>query len=60
MIWCGMIDGESAGPESDFKTEEGDLITWCYKTDIPHETFMIYDDGEPYCRGIVFSIEDLK
>lgn len=60
VIWCGMVDGENAGPESDFKTEEGDLITWCYKTDIPHETFMIFDDGEPYCRGIVFSIEDLK
>lgn len=38
----------------------GNLITWTYETDIPHETFMIYEDGEPYCRGIVFSIEDLK
>lgn len=36
-----------------------DDITWTYKTDIPHETFMIYDDGEKYCRGIVFRIEDV-
>ena len=34
--------------------------TWTYKTDIPHETFMIYEDGESYCQGIVFSIEDVK
>ena len=30
---------------------------WTYKTDIPHETFMIYEDGEPYCKAIVFSVE---
>lgn len=36
-----------------------DDITWTYKTDIPHETFMIYDDGEKYCRGIVFKLEDV-
>lgn len=37
-----------------------DDITWTYKTDIPHETFMIYEDDEKYCRGIVFDIEDVK
>lgn len=40
--------------------ENDQLITWTYETDIPHETFMIYENGESYCRGIVFSIEDLK
>ncbi len=40
--------------------ENGNVITWTYKTDIPHETFMIYEDDEAYCRGIVFSINDLK
>ncbi len=40
--------------------ENGQLITWTYETEIPHATFMIYEGGEPYCRGIVFSIEDLK
>lgn len=38
----------------------GDMIAWTYKTDIPHETFMVYDDEEPYCRGIVFSVNDLR
>ena len=30
------------------------IITWVYRTDIPHVTFMMYEDGEPCCRGIVF------
>jgi len=34
--------------------------TWHYETDIPHETFDIYEDGEKFCRGIVFSIDSLK
>lgn len=34
--------------------------TWIYKTDIPHATFNIYEDGELFCVGIVFSINDLK
>lgn len=35
-------------------------ISWTYETDIPHETFDIMDGEEIYCRGIVFSIEDVK
>jgi hypothetical protein len=34
--------------------------TWTYKTDIPHETFEIVKDGEPYCRGIVFNIGEIS
>ena len=34
--------------------------SWTYETDIPHETFEILGDGEKYCRGIVFSIDDVK
>ena len=49
VVWCG---GET--------DETGQEITWTYETEIPHETFMIYEDREPYCRGIVFSVEDLK
>lgn len=46
-IWCGL-------------DESGNVVPLTYKTDIPHETFMVYEDGNPYCRGIVFSVEDLK
>ena len=31
---------------------------WSYETDIPHETFGIFDD-ELYCNGIVFSVDDV-
>lgn len=34
--------------------------SWAYKTDIPHETFDIMEDGEKYCRGIVFAIAELE
>lgn len=48
-VWCG---GE--------KDADGQEITWTYETEIPHETFMIYEEGEPYCRGIVFKIDDVR
>lgn len=34
-------------------------ISWTFKTDIPHATFDIMEDGDVFCRGIVFSIEGL-
>jgi hypothetical protein len=43
-LWCD----DSEGPD------------WTYATDIPHETFEVIDEGRVYCRGIVFSLDDLK
>lgn len=40
--------------------DAGDGYSWKFKTDIPHETFEITEDGEPYCRGIVFALSDVK
>lgn len=34
-------------------------FTWTYKTDIPHETFIIHEDDDMYCRGIVFNLSDI-
>lgn len=31
-----------------------------FSTDIPHETFTVMEDGEPFCEGIVFSMTDLE
>lgn len=42
------------------KDEDGTPATWSYQTDIPHETFKIWEDGELYCIGIVFSVVDVK
>lgn len=33
--------------------------SWTYRTDITHFTFEIVEDGEPYCRGLVFNVADL-
>jgi hypothetical protein len=37
-----------------------DGYSWTYKTDIPHATFDIFEDGEKFCRGIVFDIKSLS
>lgn len=34
--------------------------SWTYKTAIPHATFEVMEDGENYCRGIVFALAHLK
>ncbi len=33
---------------------------WTYRIDIPHSTFEIYDEESPYCRGVVFSLDEVK
>ncbi len=48
-LWC----------DKDALDDKGQVITWTYKTDIPHEVFMIYEDQDPYCRAIVFRLEDV-
>lgn len=35
--------------------EENDFV-WTFKTDIPHATFDIFEDEEPFCKGIVFDV----
>lgn len=34
--------------------------SWIFETNIPHAMFNIIEDGEKYCRGIVFSLDDIK
>ena len=34
--------------------------SWMYKTAIPHATFEIVEEGEKYCRGIVFSMAEVE
>lgn len=33
-------------------------ISWTFKTEIPHSTFNIMEDGKVYCRGIVFHLSN--
>lgn len=50
--------------KTDAKTIEAlwceDEYSWTYKTDLPHETFEIFEDDEKYCKGIIFSLNDIK
>ena len=39
---------------------EGTDFAWMYETDIPHEVFRVLEDGEHYCMGIVFYLEDVR
>jgi hypothetical protein len=39
--------------------EDGEPYSWRYATKIPHATFEIVEDGESYCRGIVFALSDV-
>lgn len=32
---------------------------WSYSLSVAHEVFRIIEDGEVYCRGVVFSVADL-
>jgi hypothetical protein len=34
--------------------------SWTYKTSIPHATFEVVEDGEKYCRGVVFNLADAR
>ena len=38
------------------KDKNGKIIPWTYDVPIEHETFVIYEDDEPYCRGFVFRV----
>lgn len=35
-------------------------FTWTYDTDIPHETFEMYEGEEKYCKGFVFYKKSLR
>lgn len=37
-----------------------DGYAWTYETEIPHATFEIMDEGEKYCRGMVFRLADVE
>lgn len=42
------------------KIIDGKRVCWSYSIDIPYETFLIYEDDDLYCEGIIISVEDLK
>lgn len=48
-------------PGADIEAVWGeDGYSWTYRTKLPHATFEILEDEEKFCRGIVFSLADIK
>jgi hypothetical protein len=45
--------------EMRWDAEDSGGIAWTYRTDIPHVTFDVLEDGDIYCRGIVFALADV-
>lgn len=41
------------------KSDADDLL-WKFETDIPCSTFTIVDFNEPFCKGLIINIEDIK
>jgi hypothetical protein len=39
--------------------EDAEEYEWIYKTNIPHATFDIMENGQKYRRGIVFDVADI-
>lgn len=58
--WYGTVGRKKILNTYQITDENGDLIPWTYSTNIPHEEFTMYEDGDPFCRGIVFSIDSIK
>lgn len=46
--------------EAVWHDEEESPAAWTYETDIPHAEFDIMEDGEVWCKGIVFDIKSLE
>lgn len=42
------------------KWDDGSGFSWRYETSIPHAKFVIVEEGETYCEGIVFALDDLS
>jgi hypothetical protein len=55
-----LFKREDAKPSKITVNWDKDGYSWTYTTAIPHETFEIVEDGEKYCRGIVFALADAK
>lgn len=43
-LWCATTEDPS----------------WTFRTEIPHVCFDVMEDGEVFCRGMVFSLDELR
>ena len=52
-------DAKREAAEIEAFWDDGSGFSWRYQTAIPHEKFVINEDGAPYCEGIVFALADV-
>ena len=57
--FCGYKEAVKGARKVELVWDAPDEPAWTIKTDIPHANFIVNEDGEPFCRGIVFSMDDL-
>jgi len=36
------------------------VAAWTFAVSWPHETFTVFEDGEPFCVGVVFALSDVS
>jgi hypothetical protein len=58
--YCAFEELKKGARKIEALWNSDDKHSWIFKTEIPHATFEIVEDGEPFCRGIVFNFSDLK
>ena len=67
----GKISFDSEGTSDDGESHANELTVFgaaadkdgfprIFSTEIPHEAFRMYDDGNKYCKGVVFLKSDMK
>lgn len=49
----------SVGSSVDALWDHEHPYSWTIDSEIPHSKFVIKEDGEPYCQGIVFALADV-
>lgn len=57
--FCGYAEAQKKCAVIESIWCDGSGWSWSYHTDIPHATFEIVENGEPYCQGIVFELTAL-
>ena len=57
--WPHSVAAQKSAVQIDALWDAGDgEPPWTYETEIPHATFNVFEDGEIFCRGIVFALAD--
>lgn len=47
------------GPKIEAVWLPDENMSWSIRTNLPHSQFFIFEDGEPFCRGIVVAMSDI-